>query len=366
MGEERTESPAGTDNWHPPPRTIRSFALSGLFILAILYTLYFARLFLLPLVLAVLFTLLLSPAVRALQKIWIPAGLGAGLIVLGLVGLVAGTGYLLIDPAISWFERAPSSLEQLEGKLREFRKPVEQIKRTTEKVERLIQMGRGGESRELPIRVQPESLAEALMGNARTMGAGTVVTLTLLYFLLASGDLFLRKLIRVLPTLEEKKRVVEIARELNEDISLYLLTITLINIGLGVAEGTAMYLLGMPNPFLWGAMATLLNFIPYLGAMVGTAIVALAAALTFEASGAILLPPLAYYVITATEGNLITPLILGRRLTLNPVFIILGLIFWGWLWGIIGALLAVPLLVSFKIFCEHIPPLAPVGEFLER
>lgn len=366
MGEGLPGSPpAGTDNQYSPPRTIRSFALNGLFILAVFYTLYFARLFLLPLVLAVLLSLLLSPAVRSLQKIWIPVGLGAAVVVLFLVGLVAGTGYLLIDPAVNWFERAPSSIEHLEGKLREFRRPVEQIRRLTEKVERLIRLGHA-ETRELPVRLQPQSLAEALIGNATLIGAGTVVMLALLYFFLASGDLFLRKLIRVLSTLEDKKRVVEIVRKLHEDISKYLLTITLINIGLGMVEGTAMHLLGMPNPLLWGAMACILTFFPYLGAVVGTAVMALAAGLTFDQPGHILLPPLTYYLFTVAEGYLITPFILGRRLTLNPVVILIGLIFWGWLWGIIGAMLAVPLLVSFKIFCEHFRPLKPIGEFLGR
>ncbi len=185
--------------------------------------------------------------------------------------------------------------------------------------------------------------------------------LVLLYFLLASGDLFLRKLIRVLTTLEDKKRAVEIARRLQEDISLYLLTITLINLGLGVAEGIAMHLLGMPNPLLWGVIAAILNFIPYLGAMVGMAVIAAVAALTFQTPGQILLPPLVYFLLTAAEGYLITPHIIGRRLTLNPVMILLGLIFWGWMWGIVGAIVAVPLLVSFKILCDHIPQLGTHG-----
>jgi predicted PurR-regulated permease PerM len=190
------------------------------------------------------------------------------------------------------------------------------------------------------------------------------MVVVLLYFLLASGDLFLRKLVRVLPHPEDKKRAVEIARRLRQDISIYLRTITLINIGLGVAEGTAMHLLGMPNPMLWGVMATVFNFVPYLGAMAGIVVIAAVATLSFETPAQYILPPIVYFLLTALEGYFITPVIVGRRLTLNPVVILMGLFLWGWIWGIPGAVLAVPMLASFKIVCDHIPPLTPVGEFL--
>ena len=194
--------------------------------------------------------------------------------------------------------------------------------------------------------------------------AGIAVVLVLLYFLLASGDLFLRKLIRTLPTLEDKKRAVDIARQLESDLSAYLSTVTLINLGLGVAVGVAMYLLGLPNPVLWGGLATILNFVPYLGAIVGILVIGLVAALTFDGVGQMLLPPLVYFLLTACEGYFVTPMILGRRLTLNPVMILLSLLFWGWLWGIAGAVLAVPMLAVVKILCDHLEPLHPLGEFL--
>jgi predicted PurR-regulated permease PerM len=125
-----------------------------------------------------------------------------------------------------------------------------------------------------------------------------------------------------------------------------------------------MHLLGLPNPMLWGVMATVLNFVPYLGAMVGIAVIAAVAALTFETPSEYFLPPLVYFLLTAIEGYFLTPIIVGRQLTLNPFVILLGLFLWGWMWGIPGAVLAVPMLASFKIVCDHIPPLTPVGEFL--
>lgn len=348
-----------------PLRNFPSFALNGLFLLAVFYTLYFARLFLLPLVLALLFALLLSPVVRGLRRLHIPEAVGAGVVMLALAGAVVGSGYLLIDPAAEWIARVPASLGRIESKLREFYKPMEQVGRATKEMEKLTQMGNDGQ-REVPVQVGRESIVETFLGSARTLTSTIVVLLVLLYFLLASGDLFLRKLIRILSTLEDKKRAVEIGRHLQEDISAYLLTITIINLGLGVAVGTAMSLLAMPNPLLWGAVAATLNYIPYIGAIVGVAVITLTAALTFDTAGEILLAPLVYYLLTAAEGYLITPMVVGKRMTLNPVVIILGLIFWGGIWGIVGAVLAVPLLVSFKIFCDHIPSLSPVGEFLGR
>jgi predicted PurR-regulated permease PerM len=190
--------------------------------------------------------------------------------------------------------------------------------------------------------------------------------IALLYFLLAAGDTLLRQAVTIAPRLSDKRRVVEIARETEDDISYYLLTISLINGALGVAVGSAMYLLDMPNPILWGVMAGIFNFVPFLGAVTGIGIVALVALLTFDHFWSILLPPLSYLVLTSFEAQFITPALLARRLTLNPVAVFLALIVWTWLWGVAGALLAVPLLATLKICCDHIEPLNPIGTMLGR
>ena len=307
----------------------------------------------------------LSPLVEGLRRLRVPEWAGAGLVVLALLAILAGSLYLLFEPALEWLDRAPASLERVAEKLEGLRGPVEQVNRATEEVERLTTSG-GEEGRRRTVQIEAQSLSGVLLSQAQAIFAGVAVMLALLYFLLAAGDLFLRKLIRVLPTFDDKKRAVDIARALQSDVSVYLSTITLINIGLGLAIAGAMHLLGMPNPLLWGVLATVLNFIPYLGAVVGIAVMAVVALLTFDTPGQVVLPPLAYFVITSAEGYFLTPTILGRRLTLNPVMILLGLIFWGWLWGIAGAVLAVPMLASFKIFCDHIKPLATIGEFLGR
>ena len=344
------------------PLGVRSLALSGLFILAAFYTLYLARSFILPIVLALLLNFLLSPVVRGLNKLRIPNALGAALVVFGVVGGVAWGVYELSGPAYQWAQEAPRSLRKIERRLREFKKPVQTMSKATEQMEKMTQVG-GGRTPQR-VEVQTETLGERMFSQATELVAGGTVMLILLFFLLASGDLFLRKLIRVLPSLSDKKRAVEIARQIESDVSAYLVTITIINIALGLAVWGLMTLLEVPNPLLWGVLATVTNFIPYLGAIVMIAILAAVGFLTFDELGHALMVPGAFIGLNLLESYLVTPMILGRRLTLNPVVIFLGLTFWGWLWGITGALLAVPLMAVLKIFCDHSEHLAPVGEFL--
>jgi predicted PurR-regulated permease PerM len=186
----------------------------------------------------------------------------------------------------------------------------------------------------------------------------------LLYFLLAYDGVFLTKLIKLLPTLADKKRAVSIASEIETNVSRYLLTVTLINIGLGLTVGTAAGFLGLPNPAMWGAMVAILNFVPYLGALTGIICMTLGAVLSFDSFAYALIFPAVYLLFATLEGNFITPWVMGRSLTLNPVMVLLSLSFWGWMWGIAGIILAVPILAAFKIFCAHIKPIEPIAEFL--
>ena len=186
----------------------------------------------------------------------------------------------------------------------------------------------------------------------------------LTYFLLAVGDLFLQKLVGVLPQFKDKRVAVTIARETEAQISLYLFTTTLINLGVGVVTGIAMYLLGMPNPVLWGVVAAVLNFVPYVGAVANIVLLALAAFVTFEDTGHALLVPGTFLALNLIESNLVTPMIYGNRMRLNTVALFIGLVFWWYIWGIPGAILAVPIMATIKIACDHIESLAPSGEFL--
>jgi predicted PurR-regulated permease PerM len=202
--------------------------------------------------------------------------------------------------------------------------------------------------------------ADTLSGIGGTLGA----TLLFVVFLLSSGDLFLQKLVRILPTLSDKKRSLRVVHDVEAEVSRYLFTITLINFGFGAAVGISMAIIGLPNAVLWGVGAALLNYVPYLGALVGIALAALVGLITFPTLTMAALPPLAYFVCNSIEGTVVTPLVVGRRLELNPVAILVALAFGGWMWGIVGALIGVPLLVVVKVFCDHFDSLTNFGEFL--
>jgi predicted PurR-regulated permease PerM len=344
------------------PYGIKSLALNGLFILAAFYTLYLARAFFLPIVLAFLFSFLLSPLVRWLKKLHIPEAFSAALVVLGLLGALGLGVYQLSGPAYQWVQQAPRSLRKVESKLRDLKKPVQTMSKATAQVENITKVGGGKEPAK--VAVTTETLGERVFSRTTDLIASGVVMFILLYFLLAAGDMFLRKLIKVLPRLADKKRAVDIAREIETEVSTYLATITVINAILGCAVWGILSLIGVPNPLLWGVLAAVTNYIPYLGALVMIAVLAMVGFLTFEDLRHALMAPGAFVILNILESYLLTPMILGRRLTLNPVVIFLGLTFWGWLWGIAGAVLAVPIMVVFKIFCDHSEPLAPIGEFL--
>jgi predicted PurR-regulated permease PerM len=340
---------------------VRSIAITGLFVLAVFYTLYFARAFFLPIVLAILLDFLLSPIIRALKRARIPEPLGAALLILALLGALGLGVYSLADPARQWMVKAPQSISRVQSRLRELRKPVEQVTRTAEQVEAATEVRRGGPQE---VVLRGPRLSERLFGTTQSLLTGAMETIILLYFLLAAGDLFLQKLIKVLPLLKDKKKAVAIARETEASISTYLFTVALVNVGLGIAVTLVMLLIGMPNAVLWGSMAAMAEFIPYVGATFMLGILAMAGLVTFPDVGHALLVPAAYLTVNLLQANFISPAVLGRRLTLNPVAILVGLVFWWWIWGVGGAFIAVPLLATFKIFCDHIESLAPIGEFL--
>jgi predicted PurR-regulated permease PerM len=345
------------------PFDVKSFALTGLFILAVFYTMYFMRAMLLPIVLALLLSYLLVPVVRVLAKIRIPPLLGAGLVLLALIG---GLGYgisRLSEPAAGWIEKAPYSLSQLKAKLLPLKKPMEQVAQATGEIDKLTEPETPQATKPQTVVVKKSALAEVFSQGPEFV-ASTVVMLILLYFLLAYDGVFLTKIIRITPRLGDKKKAVSIMREIETQISRYLLTITAINIGLGVAVGFTVHLLGMRNPIMWGVMVAILNFVPYLGALTGIICMTLGAVLSFDSLGHAMMIPASYLLIATLEGNFITPMVLGRSLTLNPVIILIALAFWGWMWGISGMILAVPILVTFKIFCDHIERMTPVSEFM--
>lgn len=349
----------------PEPLAIKATPLHILTGLAALGGFYLARPVLLPIVLAILLTFVLYRSVGFLsEKLHVPLSVAAAVpLLVILVSAITGTA-ALSDPALRWVNQAPQQFESIERRLRELMRPVIEMNRSVERVQDAV----SAEERPEPqtIIVSDGSFQDAVLAGIRETLVTGFVTLVLLYFVLASGDRLLRKSVAALRTLEQKKLLVEVATIAKRDVSRYLVTITLINIGLGIVIGTAMLLIGAPSPFLWGAIATLFNFIPYLGAATGTVVVGIVALTTFQDIGHTLAMPLVYFAITSLEGGFVTPALLGRRFTLSPVAVVIALLFWGWLWGIPGAFLAVPILTTTKIICDHYPPLARIGTLLER
>ncbi len=344
------------------PRT-GSWAMTGLFMLAILTVLYLARDLMLPIVTALILSLVLLPAVRGMKRLGFPVPLGAGIVVLGLVAAIIAGTYRLAEPAGVWLDRAPQGLREIEVKIRHITGQVKEATKATDQVQDMTaDMAHSERTNE--VTVKSPTLADRILAAAREFALASIVTLVLLYFLLASGDLFLRKTIAATPRFADKKRAVDIAQQIEAEVSSALLTVTIINVCLGSAVALAMYLLGVPNPLLWGVMVGVLNFIPYLGDIVSLSVLTMVGLLSFDNLWHSLLVPAVFSMLTAAEGYFITPMILGRRLSLNPVVIVVSVLFWGWMWGILGALLAVPILVAVKTLCDRIEALQVFGDFL--
>jgi predicted PurR-regulated permease PerM len=209
------------------------------------------------------------------------------------------------------------------------------------------------------------SLWVTLFTGTRAVAGGLFETVLVLFFLLLAGDTFLRRLVEILPRFSDKRQAVDISQQIEADISIYLLTVTIMNACVGIATALVMRLCGLGDPILWGAVAFLLNYVPILGPTLGVVTFILAGLLTIDSLWGALLPAVLYLGIHLIEGETITPMLLARRFTLNPVLVILSLIFWYWMWGVPGAILAVPMLAITKIICDRIQILAALGHFLE-
>jgi predicted PurR-regulated permease PerM len=344
------------------PGRVWSVATVGLFILACLYTLHAARDFLLPLVVGVMLYFLLVPLVRRLKHLGLPEAAGSAIVVLTLL-LVVGLGfYALSWPASTWMARAPDGLRRVEAKLKPVLRSVEKLTRTAQQVEEFTAGATPGAAPE--VQVKEPSIGTTVLGGMQSVLGGAAIVLTLVYFLLASGDSLVRKIVAASPRLADRQRAVDIVHEMEQQISSYLLVTTLINLGMGAVVAVALWLMGMPNPVLWGVTAAVTNFIPYLGGLICTGVIALAAILAFDDIWKALLVPAVFFVINTLEGYVITPHIMGRRFTLDPALLFVGLLFWWFVWGTPGALLAVPMMAAFKIFCERVESLQPLAAFL--
>ncbi|MFY1709344.1 AI-2E family transporter [Tritonibacter scottomollicae] len=324
--------------------------------------LFFAKDVVLPFALGMLIALTLSPLTRGVARYGVPPIVSAVCLILAVALTTAGGLYLLSGPVSEWIDQAPQVRLELENRLRDISASLETVREASERVEDIAEAAKDNDV--LKVAIDQPGIVTSTALDMVTLATTALVALVLALFLLASNDIFYVKIVESFPNLTEKTRALRIVYSIEQRISRYLLSITLINAGLGVTVGLSMWALGMPQPALWGAIAFLFNFLPYIGALTGIALCAAMALVTFSSLPYALLPPLAYLLANIIEGQFVTPVFLGRRLNLNAVAVFSAVVFWAWMWGIAGALMAVPLLVCFKSMCDHIPALSVVGNFL--
>jgi predicted PurR-regulated permease PerM len=375
--EERTKVRRAQRVLERSSTSIGQVCLITLTVLAVLYTLFFAAAIILPFVLALVLALVLGPAMRLLnRRLRIPRMIAALLLIVALFSVVGAMGYALSVPASGWIAKAPQSLPALVDKLRFLEKPIRLVQHGVQQLQNLMSQSGDQPATENapppgPAAPQSSGVGGSLMGIGSSvlqggrafLGEGFTLML-LLFFFLASSDTLLRRFVEILPHFDEKRRAVSIVTEIEDNISRYLLTITLMNALVGLFAGLAVWLLGMPDPLLFGTLAFLLNYIPIIGPVTGMVIFFFVGVFTFPSIWQALIPAGIYLGIHVLEGETITPMLLASRFTLNPVMVISSLMFWDWLWGIPGALLSMPLLAVTKIVCDHIEWLMPLGHLL--
>jgi predicted PurR-regulated permease PerM len=334
-------------------------------LLAGIGALYVGRELCIPLALALLLHALLRPIVRSLERLRVSTAIGATLVSLGLLGGLVAGGMALVHPVRTWVSQLPATFEAAGRKLAPARHSLEQVSQAAHTLGE--PSGAPPAAPQAPTAPAPPAVPPFLVqlfGTTAALVAGLAEVLLLLYLLLASGDLFLRKLVEVLPVFRDKRLAVEVTEQVQQAITRYLGATLMINVGQGMVVGLALWGLGMPTPWLWGGLTVVLEFIPYLGA-VGMMILLTATAFSqFDALGRILLVPGTYLVITSLQNNLVSPLVYGQRLKLNPVAVLIGVVFWWLLWGVAGAFLAVPFFATLKILADHVESLTPVATFL--
>jgi predicted PurR-regulated permease PerM len=342
--------------------TLVQFVGLGLGLVAFLY---FARPVMLPIFLACAAAMTLKPLIRWLSYCHIPPALSAAVVLCGLV-FVTVIGFLQLGrPALAWLNEAPQHMTELRQRVQ---KLFPRLARFSLAATAMTNLGATEAERQLTptVEVNDNRSATALFNWTGSFMVGAGETLVLLYLLLASGDLFLQKLVRVMPTMHDKKSAVEISHDIQHNISNYLFSVTFINLCLGLVVSGGLYLMGVPNAAMWGMVVAILNFVPYFGPIAGVMVLAAAGLLTFDTLAMVALPPAWYLLLHLLEANLVTPLLLGRRFTLNPVVIFVSLIFWTWLWGVPGAILSVPILVAIKAVCDRVRALSQLNELLTR
>jgi predicted PurR-regulated permease PerM len=333
--------------------------------LATVYALYVGKEVVLPIMLAVVLKLLLQPLMDFLRyRLHLPAAFAAIIMIVCLFGVIATVAFTISGPASGWISKAPEVLPLLKQKLVLLRGPIDYLQSAFKELEEVATPA--GQNAEVPTVAVKDStpVASKLAWATATVLTRLFTTMVILFFLLAAGDRLLRGLIEVLPHFSDKRQAADIAAEIQRQIGGYLFTITLMNTAVGIVTGLAMWGCGLGDPVLWGSVAFLLNYVPILGPLAGVGMFLLVGIVALPWPWAALLPAGIYLLIHIAEGEIITPLLLAKRFTLNPVLVIVSLFFWHSIWGVLGALLAVPLLAMFKITADRIKTLKPAGHIV--
>jgi len=347
----------------PLPQDPKVIFQGGLFLLALLAGANVAQEVVLPIVLAFILKLLLQPVMRLLERLRVPRTLAALSMILLLFTFLGGLGELLSGPAANWAKRLPEGLPRFQERVRIVSAPLNALDHMMKHAKGMVGADAPANT---PSTVRPGGDFEAtLLTGVQTFASGFLTTFLVLFFLLMSGDTFLRRMVEVMPRFKDKRQVIDISQQIESDISSYLVTITGMNALVGVATGLAMWGLGLEDAILWGAIAFLLNYVPILGPLTGLVIFLAVGMLSLDPLWMAFMPMAAYAIIHLLEGETVTPMLLARRFTLNPVLVIIALLFWDWMWGVPGAILAVPMLAMTKIICDRIRPLTAFGHFLE-
>jgi predicted PurR-regulated permease PerM len=354
--------PVGSDTATAPQSAVPRWAVIGIFIMLLIFAMAYARSFLMPVVLALLLKMVFSPLQRGLDRVGLPSGVSALLIVGSLLAMLVVAVIMLATPVSEWINRAPLIGREIEAKLGEVAWATEGMREAAKQMDQIASGENDPEVQRVVIDDSGDFVTLAM--TVPQSIAQLFFTLILLFFLLASGDMFYEKIVHVMPTFRDKRTAMRIAHDIERKLSHYLSTIALINACLGIAIGTAMWILGMPNPVLFGVLAFALNFIPYVGAIAGVLLATVVAIVSMPMLWDAVLVGLAYFLLTSIEGQLVTPYFVGRRLRLNTVVVFVCITLFAWLWSVVGMLVATPLLLTVRTLCEHIPALAPVGNFL--
>jgi predicted PurR-regulated permease PerM len=334
--------------------------------------LYFAHAAFIPIALAVLFSLLLTPPVEALHRRGLPRSASAIVVLVLVASLLGGSVNLLWTPAQSWWASAPQALGTIEKKclpLARFMSRIEILSSRAGEigvVQSPSTVSLGGLVMQSDVRPSPahEDMAVEILDQTRDALVGIVTVTILVLFLLAGGPPMLARMSAALAIDLQSTQTLRVISAVRLEVSRYYTSIALINVGLGVSTAVAMMLLGMPNPFLWGAVAAVLNFLPYVGSATTLVLLTVVAFVTFNSIGHVVAVAASYLALATIEGQVVQPLIVGRRLELNPIMVFLALWLGGWFWGVAGIVMAVPTLLSLKVAAQHSRLGRPLTEFL--